>query len=207
MLLIRRDCRFRRRATNRHPRDKTNGNNGLLCLCFPSPRLLYSFDGPALDLYLLHQHKILTMSAARALPPWRTAVMKKLMQPRKKFKPQLAEAAKKKRWNIVAGDLVQVLPGHPESGKQGKVLKVLRKMDRVLIEGVNLGERTVPGDQETERKKVIMERTMHYSNVNLVADTARLQISTPCHKPSSPRQNQWQQRVAVSLFSVTEASI
>lgn len=42
-----------------------------------------------------------------------------------------------KKWKILTGDLVQVIKG-PEAGKQGKVVKVIRKRNRVVVEGVNI---------------------------------------------------------------------
>lgn len=57
-----------------------------------------------------------------------------------KPKPQLREAAKKSQWNIVRGDKVQVIGrNHPERGKQGIVKKILRDLDRVIVDGVNMG--------------------------------------------------------------------
>lgn len=47
-----------------------------------------------------------------------------------------------KKWKILTGDLVQVVKG-PEAGKQGKVIKVIRKRNRVVVEGVNI-VRTTP---------------------------------------------------------------
>lgn len=41
------------------------------------------------------------------------------------------------QWNIVKGDTVQVLTGR-SSGKTGKVLKVIRRKNRVIVEGLNL---------------------------------------------------------------------
>ena len=41
------------------------------------------------------------------------------------------------RWNIVRGDLVQVIQG-PQAGHKGKVLAVLRDKNRILIENVNM---------------------------------------------------------------------
>ena len=94
-----------------------------------------------------------------------------LMQPRNKKKPQLIEAAKKKSWNIVRGDNVQVVNRkHPEFGKQGTVLEVNRKADRVTVKGVNLGVRHLKGNPDlgTKGRRIMKERSMHYSNVNLV---------------------------------------
>ena len=63
----------------------------------------------------------------------------------RKPKPQLREAEKKKSWNILRGDKVQVIGKHPEKGKQGIVLQVLRDKDRVLVEGVNMGVKSIKG--------------------------------------------------------------
>mmetsp|Transcript_27988 Transcript_27988/g.43508 ORF Transcript_27988/g.43508 Transcript_27988/m.43508 type:complete len:176 (+) Transcript_27988:109-636(+) len=101
----------------------------------------------------------------------RMRLMKFLMAPKKKIKPQQREAEKKTRWNILRGDLVQVIRrGHDEFGKQGTVLHVNRKSDRVTIKGVNLGKMYLKGDpqQGIKGSTIMKERSMHYSNVNLV---------------------------------------
>ena len=59
------------------------------------------------------------MSASRAR-------LQRLVQSLGKFhkpKPQLREAEKKTKWNILRGDKVQVIGNHPERGKQGKIFK------------------------------------------------------------------------------------
>ena len=100
----------------------------------------------------------------------RMKLMKVLYKPRKKLKPQLLEAAKKTKWNIVRGDKVQVVGNHPERGKQGIVEKLLRDRDRVIVQGVNLGPMRIKGDKQrgipgrTEQ----VPRAIHYSHVNLV---------------------------------------
>jgi large subunit ribosomal protein L24 len=76
----------------------------------------------------------------------------------------------RKRWNIVRGDKVQVIGDHPERGKQGTVAQVFRDRDRVLISGVNVGQKHLKGDPERgiAAKSIQRERTVPYSNVNLV---------------------------------------
>jgi large subunit ribosomal protein L24 len=87
-----------------------------------------------------------------------------------KPKPQLREAAKKNKWDVLRGDKVQVIGSHPENGKQGIVVKVLRSLDRVIVEGVNMGVKNIKGDKDRgiPGRTIMKERTMHYSNVNLV---------------------------------------
>eukprot|EP00934_Nitzschia_sp_Nitz4_P004127 Nitzschia sp. Nitz4//scaffold66_size103028//43944//44480//NITZ4_004497-RA/size103028-processed-gene-0.5-mRNA-1//1//CDS//3329556347//4117//frame0 len=99
--------------------------------------------------------------------------LQKLVQNVGKFhkpKPQIREAEKKTSWDILRGDKVQVIGDHPERGKQGIVLKVLRDKDRVIVEGVNMAPRNIRGDKDRgiQAKTIMKERTMHYSNVNLV---------------------------------------
>mmetsp|Transcript_9403 Transcript_9403/g.21646 ORF Transcript_9403/g.21646 Transcript_9403/m.21646 type:complete len:179 (-) Transcript_9403:269-805(-) len=104
---------------------------------------------------------------------YRVKIMKQLMKsgnPKIK-KPQIREAEKKSRWSIVRGDKVQVVDrNHPEFGKQGIVKKVLRDRDRVIVEGVNEGPHRIKGNAERGIKgmTVMNERSIHYSNVNLV---------------------------------------
>lgn len=100
----------------------------------------------------------------------RMKLMRVLHKPRKKLKPQLLEAAKKNKFNIVRGDKVQVIGTHPERGKQGIVQKVMRDRDRVVVEGVNLGPKRVKGnaDRGISGRTEQVPRSIHYSNVNLV---------------------------------------
>jgi hypothetical protein len=58
---------------------------------------------------------------------------KKLMKPASKVKERWAT----NRWNIVKGDKVEVIQG-PQQGQQGNILAVLRKTNRVIIDGVNM---------------------------------------------------------------------
>jgi large subunit ribosomal protein L24 len=106
------------------------------------------------------------MSATRARLQRLVQNLGKMHKP----KPQIREAAKKKKWDIVRGDKVQVIGNHPERGKQGLVMTVLRDKDRLIVEGVNMGSRNIKGDKDRgiQGKTIMKERTMHYSNVNLV---------------------------------------
>ena len=106
----------------------------------------------------------------------RMKLMKVLFKPRKKLKPQLLEAAKKDKFNIVRGDQVQVIGNHPERGKQGIVEKVLRDRDRVIVRGVNLGPMRIKGNPDRGIPGRVQEvpRAIHYSNVNLVDPVTKL---------------------------------
>ena len=105
----------------------------------------------------------------------RAKIVKQLSQrgypKRQQHKPQIREAAKKTKWNILRGDQVQVISrAHPEYGKQGIVTFVDRDKDRVIVENVNLGKKYVKANPDLglPGKQLVKERSMHYSNVNLV---------------------------------------
>jgi large subunit ribosomal protein L24 len=73
-----------------------------------------------------------------------------------------------KHFRIKKGDTVQVIQGK-ESGKRGKVLRVLAEDQRVVVERVNFIKRHVRPSQKTPQGGVIeREASIHISNVQLV---------------------------------------
>ena len=98
-------------------------------------------------------------------PAWQAAQknFKWILRRPKRAAPRIA------RWNIVRGDLVQVVEG-PDKGRQGIVAKVLRATNRLLVEGVNMKKRFTkpsPGSGEPGAT-VTRPGPVHYSNVALV---------------------------------------
>ena len=57
------------------------------------------------------------------------------MKPVQKYKPN--DQNNFTRWNIVKGDLIEVIQG-PQVGRRGKVAAVLRQKNRVIVEDVNM---------------------------------------------------------------------
>lgn len=74
-----------------------------------------------------------------------------------------------KNWKIVRGDEVYVNSGKDKK-KSGKVLKVYRKSNMVLVEGVNQKQKPVKGGMDGESKGgyELVTRPIHVSNVNLI---------------------------------------
>lgn len=70
---------------------------------------------------------------------------------------------------IKVGDLVQVLTGKSK-GKTGKVLSVVHKTSRVVVEGVNIIKKHMkPNPNKNEQGGIVeKESTIHVSNVALV---------------------------------------
>ena len=62
------------------------------------------------------------------------------------------------------GDLVQVISGK-DKGKRGKITKILRDRDRVVVEGVNVVTRHVKPSQRGEGGRNQMEAPIHSSKV------------------------------------------
>lgn len=71
------------------------------------------------------------------------------------------------RLHITKGDLVRVISGD-DKGKEGKVLKVLTKQGRVVVEGVNLVKRHRKATPTTEGGIIQFPAPIHASNVMLL---------------------------------------
>ena len=72
-----------------------------------------------------------------------------------------------KGYHVKKGDMVEVLAGK-EKGKTGKVLKVLKKKDRVIVEKINFVKKHArPGGKFAKGGIVEMEAPLHISNVAL----------------------------------------
>ena len=63
------------------------------------------------------------------------------------------------------GDLVQIVTGK-DKGKRGKVTRLLKGEDRVVVEGLNMVTRhTRPDQRNTEGGRLKKEAPLHVSNV------------------------------------------
>ena len=70
---------------------------------------------------------------------------------------------------IRVGDMVQVITG-TNKGKEGKVLKVLRKDNRVLVDGVNITKKNVKPNAKNETGGILeIEAPIHISNVKVIS--------------------------------------
>lgn len=65
------------------------------------------------------------------------------------------------------GDNVQVIAGK-DSGKTGKVLKVLPQTNKVIVEGVNIATRHIKKQANQAGQIIKMEKAIDASNVMLV---------------------------------------
>ncbi|WP_029893997.1 50S ribosomal protein L24 [Desulfohalovibrio reitneri] len=77
-----------------------------------------------------------------------------------------------KNYRVRKDDKVQVIAGK-DKGKVGKVLRVLKKKDRVLVEKVNMVKRHTKGNPYTGQQGGIQEKEapLHISNVAVICDS------------------------------------
>ncbi len=74
----------------------------------------------------------------------------------------------KQKRHIKQGDMVTVTTGK-EIGKSGKVLKIIEKKDRVIVEKINMFKKHVRPDRQQPHGGIIeREGSMHISNVQPV---------------------------------------
>jgi len=87
--------------------------------------------------------------------------------------------------HIKKGDVVKVIAGKYK-GKEGKILKVFLKTNRVIIEGVNLVKRaTRPSQQNPQGGIIEKEAAIHASNVMLVVNGKPSRVGTRILKEGS----------------------
>ena len=85
-----------------------------------------------------------------------------------------------KSLNIKKGDTVKVIAGK-DKGAEGKVIRVLREDDRVIVEGVNLVKKHTKvqdqgGRAGTTGGIVTTEAPIHVSNVMLLEDGKTVRV-------------------------------
>lgn len=74
----------------------------------------------------------------------------------------------KKKYHIRKDDLVKVISGESK-GMQGKVLEVITKTDRALVEGVNMIKKhTKPNTANPNGGIIEKEAAIHISNLMLI---------------------------------------
>ena len=74
---------------------------------------------------------------------------------------------------IKVGDNVRVITGS-NKGKEGKVLKALRKDNRVIVDGVNIVKKHVKPNRTNETGGILeTEAPIHISNVKVLDKTSK----------------------------------
>ncbi len=84
------------------------------------------------------------------------------------------------KFHVKKGDEVVVLAGR-EKGKRGKIITMLARKDRVIVEGVQMIKRHTKKSQQHPQGAIVeREGSIHVSNVMAAADfDARVAKRTP----------------------------
>ena len=78
----------------------------------------------------------------------------------------MVETARK--FKLKKEDNVEVIAGK-DKGKRGRILKILRDKNRLLVEGVNIIKKAKKRRNQNDRGGIIeIEAAIHYSNVAIV---------------------------------------
>lgn len=72
------------------------------------------------------------------------------------------------KFKLKKEDTVEIIAGK-DKGKRGRILKILREKDRVVVEGANLVKKTKKRRNQQDRGGIIeIEAAIHSSNVMIV---------------------------------------
>lgn len=79
---------------------------------------------------------------------------------------------------VKVGDNVKVLAGK-NKGATGRIIKTLKKQDKVVVEGVNIVKKHVKPNRMNEVGSIVeVEAPIHVSNVKVVEETAKKEAKT-----------------------------
>jgi large subunit ribosomal protein L24 len=88
---------------------------------------------------------------------------------------------------IKVGDNVRVITGS-NKGKEGKVLRVLRNENRVLVDGVNVIKKHVKPNRTNETGGILeVEAPIHLSNVKVLGKETKKEVKKETKKASKKK--------------------
>ena len=91
---------------------------------------------------------------------------------------------------IKVGDNVRVITGS-NKGKEGKVLKVLRDENRVLVDGVNIIKKHVKPNRANETGGILeVEAPIHLSNVKVLGKETKKEVKETKTKKTSKKKEE-----------------
>ena len=91
---------------------------------------------------------------------------------------------------IKVGDNVRVITGS-NKGKEGKVLRVLRNENRVLVDGVNVIKKHVKPNRANETGGILeVEAPIHISNVKLVTKETKKEVKESKKEKASKKKEE-----------------
>lgn len=128
---------------------------------------------PRLERLFVKPNKVWSRFPKRPLPfrmaEWETKEHKGEVLRVTKLRPpsQVPPITPLKDWNIVRGDLVEIMVG-PDTGKQGIVRAVARKKNQLKVIGLNCSEQYVDDMGDGRAGYMLNEEPLHFHDVKLV---------------------------------------
>lgn len=91
---------------------------------------------------------------------------------------------------IKVGDNVRVITGS-NKGKEGKVLKVLRNENRILVDGVNVVKKHIKPNRANETGGILeVEAPIHLSNVKVLGKETKKEVKETKTKKTSKKKEE-----------------
>ena len=91
---------------------------------------------------------------------------------------------------IKVGDNVRVITGS-NKGKEGKVLKVLRNENRVLVDGVNVVKKHIKPNWANETGGILeVEAPIHLSNVKVLGKETKKEVKESKKEKASKKKEE-----------------
>ena len=89
---------------------------------------------------------------------------------------------------VKVGDNVKILAGK-DKGKEGKIIKTLRKDNKVVVEGINMIKKHVKPNRMNEVGSIVeMEAPIHVSNVKVVEETKKAEKKETAKKETAKKE-------------------
>jgi large subunit ribosomal protein L24 len=86
---------------------------------------------------------------------------------------------------VKVGDNVKILAGK-DKGKEGRIIKTLKKDNKVVVEGINVVKKHVKPNRMNEVGSIVeVEAPIHVSNVKVVEETKKAKTTKKSEKKES----------------------
>ena len=86
---------------------------------------------------------------------------------------------------VKVGDQVTVIAGK-DKGKSGRIIKTLKKDNKVVVEGINIIKKHVKPNRMNEVGSIVeVEAPIHVSNVKVVEETKKAKTTKKSEKKES----------------------
>ena len=90
---------------------------------------------------------------------------------------------------VKVGDNVKVLAGK-DKGKEGRIIKTLKKDNKVVVEGINIIKKHVKPNRMNEVGSIVeVEAPIHVSNVKVVEETKKVEKKAKTTKKSEKKES------------------